>query len=107
MATVYVSRQCPSCTRILEIIKRLEVRARIVNIDVEQPRHNITAVPTIITKQGQSFVGTNAFMYLQEFEEQAPLDRYALISGEDLTMPFTDRETNETLHECPFATFEE
>ena len=102
---VYVSLQCPSCARLLDILRRLQLRVKVVNIDTDAPRHRITAVPTIVTKEGRSFTGTNAFMYLQDFEAECPLDRYALVSGEDMTMPYTDMDTNQTHNECPFSTF--
>jgi glutaredoxin len=104
---IYVSNQCPSCVRLLEIVKRLRMKARVVNIDVESPRHQLTAVPTIVAGQGKSFVGTNAFMYLQDLEDQCPLDDYALVSGEDLNRPYTNMETDEMHYECPFAHFAE
>jgi len=102
---VYVSSQCPSCVRLLEIIKRLRIDAQIINIDTRPPRHQLTAVPTIITSKGTSFVGTNAFMYLQDLESQCPLDEYALVSGEDLNRPYTHMDTDETHLECPFSAF--
>jgi len=102
---LYVSNQCPSCVRMLEIVKRLGVKATVINIDEQAPRHRIDAVPTIVTGQGKSYVGTNAFMYMQQMEEECPLDQYALISGEDINRPYTHMDTDETLLECPFSAF--
>jgi hypothetical protein len=103
---VYVSQQCPNCIRLLDTIQRLQLRIRIIDIDVQAPRHQISVVPTVITEQGRTKTGTDAFEWLQAFEAEVPLDAYATVTGEgEGGLPYTDMESNQTEHASNFTSF--
>lgn len=101
---VYVSAQCPSCDRLLKTMKRLNVRARVVNVDTQRV-DGLTAVPTVVS-DGQVLTGTAAFEWVQAFESSLPLDAYAMVTGSGLGgLSYTDLESDETIDACPFTNF--
>lgn len=103
---VYVSEQCPNCIRLLDTIRRLQLHVYIINIDVQTPKHQITVVPTIITEDGRTKTGTDAFQWIQTFESEVPLDLYATVMGEgEGGLPYTDMESNETINATNFTMF--
>lgn len=103
---IYVSQQCPNCIRLLDTIRRLQLKVRVVDIDVHVPQHQISVVPTVITDQGQTKTGTDAFEWLQTFESHMPLESYATVLGEgEGGLSYTDIESNETVNATNFTMF--
>lgn len=107
MYIAYVSQQCPNCTRFIKIIQRLRMEnVSFVNIDAQAPRHPIRSVPSIVTDQGDVKEGTEAFTWLQQFEETLPLEAYATVLGAgDGGLTYTDLESDETIDTTPFTSF--
>lgn len=101
---VYVSMQCPNCLRLLKTLDKLKMRVKVVNIDRVQV-NGLTAVPTII-ENGQSYVGTKAFEWIQGYEANLPLEAYATVLGEGAGgLTYTDLETDETVESTLFTPF--
>lgn len=110
MATAYVSQQCPNSDRFMKIVQRLQLTTsdlRVINIDVQAPQHPIQSVPTIVSRQGEFISGTDAFQWLQQFENRLPLEAYATVLGAgDGGLPYTDIESDELVETTPFTYFE-
>lgn len=104
--TVYWTPQCPNCTRFVKSVRRLNIDAKLVDISAT-PVQGLTAVPTVVTAHGQTLVGTKAFEWLQHFEDQVPLDAYAMVLGEGTGggLVYTDLDTDEPVAETPFTSF--
>jgi len=103
----YVSRQCPNCIRFIKIIRRLNLDdVQLYNIDEHAPRHQIQAVPALVTSDGIR-TGTQAFEYLQQYESTLPLEAYATVMGEGSAgeLAYTSLDDDETVHPTPFASF--
>jgi len=101
---VYVSSQCPNCDRFVKSLRRLQLDAKVVNID-RTPVNGLTAVPTV-SSGGRVLVGTAAFEWLQGYEAKLPLDAYAMTLGEgEGGLSYTDLETEETMASTLFTSF--
>lgn len=76
----YVSAtQCPSCARLLEIFSRLKLDVRVIDVD-KTFVEGLHSVPTVVV-DSRVMVGTDVFVWLQEFESSLPLDEYATVMG--------------------------
>jgi hypothetical protein len=66
---VIISKECPNCIRLLDVLKRIPDHGLIV---VEyhgltpMQRVGLTAVPTLIQNNGKRVVGTAVFEYINE-----------------------------------------
>ena len=76
---VFYSPRCPNCTRFLSAVGRVPSLAsgggaRFVNVDASpEAARMVTAVPTVVTRDG-AFVGSKAFEWLAQFQDQTELD---------------------------------
>jgi glutaredoxin len=101
---VYVSMQCPNCLRLLKTLDKLQMRVKVINIDQIQVQ-GLTAVPTV-RDNGQTYVGTKAFEWVQAYESTLPLEAYATVLGEGAGgLTYTDLETDETVESTLFTPF--
>lgn len=102
---VYVSMQCPNCLRLLKTLDKLKLKVKVVNIDRTQV-NGLTAVPTV-SENGQTYVGTKAFEWIQAYEANLPLEAYATVVGEGVGggLTYTDLETDETVASTLFTPF--
>lgn len=93
VATVYISSQCSNCTRFIEQLQWLQstdlkISVKVINID-DHPVQNLTAVPTVVDGR-EVHVGTQAFQWLQSFDDKVPLTAYAFSNdGSDSELPST------------------
>jgi hypothetical protein len=76
---VFVSPQCPNCTRIVDIVRRipkLQSIVSVVDITTLPPDQmgNLQYVPTIVTSSGQQYVGAQAFEYLKQYEGEMEVE---------------------------------
>jgi glutaredoxin len=102
--TVYVSSQCPNCDRLVKTLRRLKLKATLVNID-QTPVNGLTAVPTVVDGR-QTMVGTKAFEWLQSYESEMPLEEYATVLGEGCGgLSYTDLESGDTVNSTLFTPF--
>jgi len=82
---VYISSQCPNCTRLLHGLHRvpsLRGKYRVIDIDTLAPdqRASLEFVPTVVV-QGQHFVGSKAFEYLKQYDGEVELEPMGLGTG--------------------------
>lgn len=104
-ATVYWSPQCPSCVRFMKSAERMGVSLNAVDI-TQSPVNGLTAVPTVVTPQGQTLVGTKAFDWLRAYEGNVPLTSYATVLGEGCGgLSYTELDSEETVAATNFAAF--
>ena len=83
-ATVYVATGCLACERFLQAFHRLDLRkAKVIDlaVDVIDAMPNITAVPAVVLRGGQTLVGTEAFKWMQTLEAALPLEAYTTTLG--------------------------
>ena len=106
VATVYYSPQCPSCVRFMKTVQSLHMDVQAVDVSTV-PVNGLTAVPTVVTVQGQTLVGTKAFEWLHGFEANRPLTEYATVMGEGcgFGLTYTDLGSDETVDTAPFSAF--
>ena len=105
---VYVMSDCPNCTRFLASLRRLPVRAKVV--DVRTARHlpeGLQAVPTVVGADGVLRSATAAFEWLHAQEHLVPLDEYATVMGQGSLggLDCADFATEQTVSSDPFAPF--
>ena len=75
MHTLYVSPQCPNCTRFLGAMQRIAgLKNSIRVVDVTRSGSPVEYVPTLVLQTGQQYTGTKLFEWLKEHEADAPLD---------------------------------
>lgn len=79
-ATLVYSQQCPNCIRFIDALQRTSVADRVVMVDVAQLTQEqlatITAVPTLVTPEGQTVHGTRAFEWLKQYEGDVELEAF-------------------------------
>ena len=102
--TVYLSSRCPSCDRLYRTIRRIGLGVTVVNIDDGRTIEGLTAVPTVVA-DGQVFVGTKAFEWVQGYEANVPLDAYATVLGQGDCdgLSYTDLESGDTVDATQFS----
>lgn len=85
---LFYSPRCPSCTRLIAGLQKLPaVRAQTELVDVDgltpdqfaRLQGRLTAVPTLVTDDGQVHAGTAAFRFIDQFQGEAELDAYSLV----------------------------
>lgn len=75
MHTLYVSPQCPNCTRFMGAMQRIDsLKNSIRVVDVTRSGSPVEYVPTLVLQSGQQFTGTKLFEWLKQHEADAPLD---------------------------------
>lgn len=75
MHTLYVSPQCPNCTRFMGAMQRIDsLKNSIRVVDVTRSGSPVEYVPTLVLQSGQQFTGTKLFEWLKQHEGDAPLD---------------------------------
>jgi len=103
--TVYWSPQCPNCVRFLKSAERLGVACNAIDVSVARVG-GLTAVPTVVMRDGSTRVGTEAFEWLRGFEAEMPLTSYATVMGEGAGgLSYTDLESDEPVAATPFGEF--
>lgn len=106
--TLVYAPQCPNCMRFIGALDRTSMKDRVARVDVNAlpPHHRraITAVPTLITSSGASLVGTKAFEWLKEYEQDMELESYCSARG----LPFSDMASDQGLASftLPYSAFE-
>lgn len=83
---VYHSPSCANCRRIVDIIQRIPSLSNSValkNVDTLAPheRSGLQFVPTIVDSGGRQYVGSKAFEYLKQYENEMDLQFAPLASG--------------------------
>ena len=82
---LYYSPRCPNCTRFAGAVVRLPELSKqleAVNVDVVHgAADHVTAVPTIMTADGTTHVGSKAFEWLSQFQAEAELECFQLQGG--------------------------
>lgn len=76
---LYYSSNCPNCTRLINIMRRIPSiapRAMMKNIDTMPPAQlaGLQYVPTLVDDNGRQHVGTAAFEFLKPFHAEMELD---------------------------------
>jgi hypothetical protein len=107
MIVAYVSQQCPNSIRFVKIIRRLKLEdVQLYNVDEQPPRHSIHAVPSVVTPGGIK-TGTEAFEWLQQYENRLPLEAYATVLGEGGAgeLAYTSLDDDETVNPTQFSSF--
>jgi glutaredoxin len=105
VVTVYWSPQCPNCVRFLKSAERLGVTCNAIDVSATRVS-GLSAVPTVVTSNGETRVGTDAFEWLRGFEQSMPLTSYAMVMGEGAGgLTYTDLESDEPVAATPFGEF--
>ena len=82
---LYHSPRCPNCVRFVAAAARLpDLAAQLEVVDVDAvpgAAGHVSAVPTVLTADGATFVGSKAFEWLSQFESQAELECFQLVGG--------------------------
>jgi len=76
---IYVSNQCPNCSRFLDTIRRipsLRDRTRVVDIDTlpRERRERIEFVPMFVDSHGATHTGSKAFDQLKQYVAEMELE---------------------------------
>jgi hypothetical protein len=91
--------------RFLKSAQRLGIQIHVVDVSVTRAE-GLSAVPTVVTREGETHVGTDAFEWLRGFEAQLPLASYATVMGEGIGgLSYTDLESDEPIAATPFGDF--
>ena len=79
--TLVHSPQCPNCLRFIDALRRTSVAAQTSLVDVAslspEQLASITAVPALLTADGQTLYGTKAFEWLAQFQGDVELEGFA------------------------------
>ena len=77
---VIISKECPNCIRLLDVLKRIPNHGFLVveyNSLTPMQRVGLTAVPTLIQNSGARVMGTAVFEYINEkFYQQMIVDGF-------------------------------
>lgn len=88
--TLVYSPQCTNCARFIDALRRTPAASSVAMVDVAQltPQQlsSVTAVPALITAEGQTLYGTKAFEWLKQYEADVQLESF---NGNG-TLPFSD-----------------
>lgn len=88
--TLIYSEQCPNCVRFMDALKRTSMAAHVALVDVSrltrEQAASVTAVPALVTPEGQSLYGTKAFEWLKQFEGDVELE----VFGGNGSLAFSD-----------------
>ncbi|AGE49309.1 hypothetical protein ATCVBr0604L_873L [Acanthocystis turfacea Chlorella virus Br0604L] len=83
---VIISKECPNCIRLLDVLKRIPNHGLIVveyHSLTPMQRVGLTAVPTLIQNNGSRVVGTAVFEYINEkFYQQMIVDGFEVDNNE-------------------------
>lgn len=91
MATAVISAECTNCVRFVDALKRTKTaveQVRLVDVATldESQRVGLTAVPTLILRDGRRLVGTDAFQWLDQFAAEVEPDAFGGFGA----LPFSD-----------------
>lgn len=80
--TLYMSKKCANCARMMNTIRRIPSLQDTRIIDVEfSPAPGIEYVPTLVDQRGKHHVGGKAFEYLRQFDGEITLEPMQLGTG--------------------------
>jgi hypothetical protein len=91
LADAVISSECTNCARFVDALKRTKTGAQQVRlIDVatlnDSQRAGLTAVPTLVLRDGRRLVGTDAFQWLDQFADEVEPDAFGGFGA----LPFSD-----------------
>lgn len=93
-ATLVYSQQCPNCVRFIDALQRTSMAGRVVMVEVAQLAREqlsaVSAVPALVTPEGQTLYGTKAFEWLKQYEADVELE--AFYGGAGAGLAFSDVE---------------
>jgi hypothetical protein len=82
---LYHSPRCPNCARFVAAASRLPqlwAQMQVVDVDaVPGAAAHVSAVPTVMTADGATHVGSRAFEWLSQFQAEAELECFQLVGG--------------------------
>ena len=99
---VWVSSRCMSCAKAMRLVAALPEAARavtqVVDVDALHPEQlrqvPVTAVPTIQTPDGRSYVGTEAFKFLDGLTAgAAEIAPFSFAAGGSRALAFSEIES--------------
>ena len=91
-ATLVYSQQCPNCVRFIDALQRTSMAGQVAMVEVSQlsgeQLAGVTAVPALVTPEGQTAYGTKAFEWLKQYEADVELEAFYGTAG----LAFSDVE---------------
>ena len=90
---IYYSENCPNCTRLLHIEKKIASLqgSELIDVDRTHPGHRvgIEYVPTIVDGN-RRYVGTEVFDFMKSFEQELDLEPAPEFTGNSLYSSIDD-----------------
>lgn len=78
---LFHSPQCPNCVRFIDALARTSVARDVSLVDVStltpDQAARLSAVPALVTSDGQTLYGTKAFEWLSQFQGDVELEGFA------------------------------
>lgn len=83
--TLVYSTQCTNCSRFMDALSRTPIASQVNLVDVVtlNPTQvaRVQAVPALITPQGTTMYGTQAFEWLKQYEADVELEGFTVGNG--------------------------
>lgn len=107
-AQLLYAPQCPNCARFMDALSQTSIKDAVRRVDVNTltpaQRKHITSVPTVIDSSGTIRTGTQAFMWLKQFEGNRDLDSFC--GGKGLAYSDINDDMAPATFSLPYGPFE-